>query len=85
MEEDDKTIPKFDFTGWNPEPPAGLSYLSLLPIGRGYEIAVERQDDHVGKVRVSAQHRKARQQKFASGSVTGKNILGLCQLMVVMI
>ena len=32
-------IPCFDFTGcsWSPEPPAGLHFLSLVPLATGYE------------------------------------------------
>lgn len=29
---DEEYSPKFDFSDWNPEPPAGLSYISLLPM-----------------------------------------------------
>ncbi|XP_013391272.1 ankyrin repeat domain-containing protein 54-like [Lingula anatina] len=63
--------PKFDFTSWSPDAPAGLQWLSLLPMGADYG----SQKEHVGRIRVSATHRKARMKRFASGQTVAKNKL----------
>ncbi len=67
--------PKFDFSCWNPEAPAGLQFLSLLPVNHGYHVKYQ-QSEHTGKIKVSTSHRKARRKEFASGRTIGKNILG---------
>ena len=78
---ENENTPKFDFSNWNPdinwspEAPAGLQFLSLLPISQGYEVPYQQQE-HVGKIKVSTTHRKTRQLEFTSGKTTGRNILG---------
>ena len=71
-------MPKFDFGEWNPEAPAGLQFLSLLPlsVGFGYNIDYEQQHDHVGKIKPSTLHRRARRTVFSSGKTIARDILG---------
>ena len=66
--------PKFDFSGWNPEAPAGLQFLGLLPVGsQGYEIKYP-QDEHTGKIKASAVRRRSRQRQQLSSCIRGRTL-----------
>ena len=68
------SVPKFNLTSWSPEPPAGLHYMCLLPVAIPQTYT---QDEHVGKLKTSAAHRKQRLKEFTSGRTTCRNILGV--------
>jgi len=74
---DDIPSPVFSVSDWNPEPPAGLQYISLLPINKGYEKIADQQHDLVSKISSTAQHRKQRRKEFTSGRITGRNLHGM--------
>ena len=65
--------PTFNFTGWNPDPPAGISFLGLVPMMSGYELS-SVQHTHQGKL--SSQHRRRRRQNYSRSVPFGKNIIG---------
>ena len=69
--------PRFDFTEWSPEAPAGLQFLSLIPMSAsGYEVPTA-DTSHVGKIKVCSAHRKMRLRHFSSGKTIGRNMLGM--------
>ncbi|XP_050392061.1 ankyrin repeat domain-containing protein 54 [Patella vulgata] len=65
--------PKFNFE-WNPEPPAGLHFMCLVPFHQDYQ-ANYNQSSHIGKIKVSSSHRQQRMNEFKSGRTTGRNFL----------
>ena len=67
-------VPNFNLNRWNPEPPAGVNFLGLLPLKSGYEVASE-QHTHTGKMTVSSQHKLRRRQNFKKGATFSKNVL----------
>ncbi|XP_046572851.1 ankyrin repeat domain-containing protein 54-like [Haliotis rubra] len=64
--------PKFDFTSWNPEPPAGLQFMCLVPLNPSYTNSQQRKV--TGKIRVSQTHRRKRMKEQQTGRTTGRNI-----------
>ena len=68
-------MPSFNFSGWNPDPPAGINFLGLLPMRSGYQLANE-QHIHQGKLTISAQHRQQRRKNFSRCATFGKNVIG---------
>lgn len=67
--------PSFDFSDWNPEAPAGLQFLCLIPQLSGYEAKYE-QGDLTGKVKISLRHRQQRLRHFKQGKTVGRDITG---------
>ncbi|XP_064615015.1 ankyrin repeat domain-containing protein 54-like isoform X1 [Liolophura sinensis] len=65
--------PSFDFSDWNPEAPAGLQFLCLIPQLSGYEAKYE-QGDLTGKVKISLRHRQQRLRHFKQGKTVGRDI-----------
>lgn len=66
------SVPNFNITSWNPEPPAGLHFMCLLPVAIPQNYS---QEEHVGKLKTSTAHRKQRLKAFTSGRTTCRNIL----------
>ena len=77
-------LPKYDFTGicWSPEPPAGLHFLSLVPVTSGYETSPtqsppsssQTQHDLVRKMKVK--HKSHRPMVLQRKAALGKDVLG---------
>ena len=75
---DEIASPVFSVSDWNPEPPAGLQYISLLPVHKGYESISDEQHDLMCKITPTALHRKQRRKELTAGKITGRNIHGMC-------
>ena len=73
-------IPNFSMIrDWNPQGPAGLQYMCLLPIPLGhvrYCSSPAEQTPHINKVKVSVTHRQQRLKEFKLGKTIGRNIHG---------
>ncbi|KAK7502012.1 hypothetical protein BaRGS_00006764 [Batillaria attramentaria] len=74
-------IPNFSaISGWNPQPPASLQYMCLLPVPLSlahmkYSNSEAEQTPFVGKAKVSVTHRQQRLRDFKLGKTTGRSIL----------
>ncbi|KAL4239280.1 Ankyrin repeat domain-containing protein 54 [Mactra antiquata] len=65
-------MPSFDCSTWNPQGPAGLNYVSLVPFTPS---SSHSQDSQFGKIKISSTHRKQRLKEFQSGRTTCRNIV----------
>lgn len=73
---DNADFPKFDVSSWDPQPPAGINYLCLIPFGSSYKSEYDQSHAGGGKLKVSASHRQQRMKEFKSGRTTGRNMVG---------
>lgn len=73
-------IPNFGaIAGWDPQPPASLQYMCLVPLNLGhmkYGTSENKQTEHTGKLKVSITHRQQRLRDFKKGKMIGRNMLG---------
>lgn len=67
-------MPLFDVESWNPQGPAGLNYMSLVPFSPS---SGPSQDSQFGKMKVSSSHRKQRLKGFQSRKTSCRNVVGM--------
>ncbi|KAJ8319456.1 hypothetical protein KUTeg_004547 [Tegillarca granosa] len=72
---DNADYPKFDVSSWDPQPPAGINYLCLIPFGSTYKSEYDQSHSGGGKLKTSTSHRQQRMKEFKSGRTTGRNIV----------
>ncbi len=75
-----QSCPTLDLSNWDPEPPAGLEFLSVQRNDSGYHVPdPQHQHQLVGKIRghVSRHGRKQRQRDFLSVKTPGREIYGM--------